>query len=301
MKIEDDVFQIIQSLLQISNKEKFETDIYSSSDPRKYTPTYQHQESIEVLKKSGVFLSPPQKTDYAETMSEYSVMLKKYPYYHVMVSRKKAVNYLLDIIDSKPKELLGDGEQLRKVITIIFDKQLKFQNKQVLLSFPFIDDDEFKNVQLIKTLKRLKKMGLIKIVAIDVLDDKINFTVKGLDKLEDIYREKGRYIEKGYLGNPMFHLDPLTGDYKWDKVTGVFDSLESYQLKIFIILLESPNKPIRMSEIYERAWNKDLNRESEGKVKNNLRHLRKRLGISGRKDNKPGNIDRKYNMLMLYL
>lgn len=300
MNIEDDVFQIIQSLLQISNKDKFEADIYSSSDPRKCTPTYQHEESIEILEKMKVFLKPIKKLAYVETTGEFSVLLNQYPYYHVQISRKNAIDYLFNIADNKIKEPLGDNEQLRKVITIIYSKQLNLQNKQVFLSYLFTGDGEFKNVQLPKIIRMLEKMRLIKIVGIDVSNDRIDFTIKSLDKLDDIYKEKGSYIEKEYLGNPIFHLDSLTGNYKWDKVEGTFDSLISYQFKMLKVLLESPNKPIRVSEIYELVWESEFNDNCKSVVKDNLKHLRERLGITGRKDNNPGNINAKYQKLTLY-
>jgi hypothetical protein len=301
MNIDEDVSKVIQSLLQMSNKDEFETDIYSFDDPGNHTPAYQYQESIDILEKTGIFLKPAEKNVYKETTGEYSVLLNQYFYYHVHVSRKKALNYFLNIIDSKAKELLDDSEQLKKVITIIFAKQLKLQTKQLLLSSPFVDSGEFKNVQLPKILKKLEKMGLIKIVSIDVLDDRIDFTIKGLDKLDEAYKEKGSYIEKEYLGNPVFHLDTLTGDYKWDKVKGTFDSLESYQFKMLKYLLENPNTPIKISDIYKRVWQSDFRDSNKSAVKDNLKHLREKLGITGRKDNRPGNIDRKYNDLILYL
>lgn len=303
MNINDDVFQIVQSLLQISNKKKFEATVFSSSDPRKCTPTYEHKESIEVLGKNKVFFKPSEKDSYSETTGEFSVLLNQYPFYHVHVSRKGAVNYLLNIVDKKTKEPLGDSEQLRKVITVIFTKQLKLQNKQVFLSSSFTDtdDDDFKNVQLPKILRRLEKMGLIKIISINASNDKIDFTINGLDKLDDVYKEKGSYIYKKYLGNPVFHLDPLTGDFKWDKVEGTFDSLESYQLKMLIILLDSPNKPIKVSEMYEQVWEDKFSEKGKSLIKDNLRHLREQLGITGREDNTPGSIKSKYQKITLYL
>ncbi|MCL4353957.1 helix-turn-helix domain-containing protein [Patescibacteria group bacterium] len=300
--LESDVQRLLFSLFN-KNKHKtglVSTIVYNASDNLKGSQSYyEHEDTIPFLTKNGLLKLAGKPEKHSEAIRDAYIV--DYFFYEVSFSPQELQQYYLEQLNGQVKEPLGESEQLRKIITIIFDKQLEFRNKQIMISWSFIDQESFKNIQFDKMLQKLEKMGLVKISKTDVNEDSVDFTIETLSKLDDVYKEKGRYIDKPYIGNPSFHVDPLTGEFRWGDVKGKFDSLHSYQLGILLELLAKPNEQIKIEDLYTMVWKTKFQEHDRNTVKDTVKHLRERLGLVGKKENKPGYINCKYWRYSLYL
>lgn len=309
MNIDEDILNIVQAVLGSSKKDEFEADIFSSDHPKRGNLIFRYDESMDILDQSGIFLSK-QKSDYSQPEGELSVLLNHFTQYRVVVTRKKLIDYLLQLRDKKIKESLPENEQIRKLISLILEKQLKSDDKQVLLSFPLNTiEDETVNLKVGKVLRRLEDEQLIKVIRGDFNGANIEIQIEVLEQLNKVYRERGGYIKTEWIGTPAYKVDPIMGDFFWGKKTGKFDNEGSYQFGMLILLIEHKNEPVSAETIYMTVWDKKISKKAttteikriKEQVKTTHTNLRKKIGIVNRTDNLPGNIQSNHHKYTLYL
>lgn len=309
MNIDEDILNLVQNLLGSSKEDKFETNIYSSNHPKRGNLIFCYDTSMDILNQSGIFLDK-QKSEYFQPEGGLSVLINQFTQYRVVVVRKKLIDYLIQLRDRRIKESLPENEQIRKLISLILEKQVNSNSEQLILSFPLeIVEDETSTLQIGKLLRRLGDEQLIKVIRGDFDGTNIEIQIEILDQLDKVYRERGGYIKTEWIGTPAYKVDPVTGDFSWDKTTGRFDNEGSHQFGMLTLLIEHKNKPVSAETIYMTVWNKKISKKAtaieikgiKAQVKTTHTNLRKKIGIVNRKDNLPGNIQSNHHKYTLYL
>lgn len=296
MTLKEDINRLAKSLLQEIEIGNDAATIYSLSDIHLGPEDlyYEHSQTVTEMGKLGLLKILSQKMGEKVDPSHLPV------FYEVKPFKKKLIDYLLREEDEAFKESYGLKKQASVVANSIVKRLLKYEKeKEISFKKTDISKKHRPHIQIARILRFLQKERLIKIEAINFVDEAFVFNLD-VGTLFNRYEAGDNLFSTTHvLGNKAFNFNTKTLEFRWGKVKGKLNKRSSDIFELLVYFLNHPDEWIDAKTIGKYLFTGDAFRTKQ--VEDAVGNLRKKLGLTKDDRECPGNIIRDKNRYKLCL